>query len=59
MIREGKGAKDRVVMLPRPLVEDLKEQMGRSRALWAAGSCLGRARRRDAGGTCTQVPARG
>ena len=41
VIREGKGAKDRVVMLPRPLVEDIKEQMGRSRALWAADRASG------------------
>jgi integron integrase len=34
VVREGKGAKDRVVMLPRTLVEPLREQMARSRALW-------------------------
>jgi site-specific recombinase XerD len=35
-VREGKGAKDRVVMLPRPLIGALKDQMADSRALWAA-----------------------
>ena len=35
-MREGKGAKDRVVMLPHSLVPALREQLARSRALWAA-----------------------
>jgi integron integrase len=34
VVREGKGAKDRVVMLPRTLVELLQKQLARSRALW-------------------------
>jgi integron integrase len=35
-VREGKGAKDRVVMLPKPLIRPLKRQIADSRALWAA-----------------------
>jgi integron integrase len=35
-VREGKGAKDRVVMLPRPLVRPLKDQIANSRALWGS-----------------------
>jgi hypothetical protein len=34
VVREGKGAKDRVVMLPRSLVQSLREQLARSRRLW-------------------------
>jgi len=36
VVREGKGNKDRVVMLPSALTEALRSQLGRSRALWAA-----------------------
>jgi len=36
IVREGKGAKDRVVMLPQSLVPALREQLGRVRAVWAA-----------------------
>ncbi len=36
VVREGKGGKDRVVMLPHSLVPALKEQLARSRALWTA-----------------------
>jgi integron integrase len=35
VVREGKGAKDRVVMLPATLVPALREQMARARVLWA------------------------
>lgn len=35
VVRSGKGDKDRVVMLPLTLVEPLREQLARSRALWA------------------------
>jgi integron integrase len=35
VVREGKGGKDRVVMLPAPLTVSLKEQIAHSRALWA------------------------
>lgn len=35
IVREGKGGKDRVVMLPRSLQASLQEQLARSRALWA------------------------
>ena len=37
VLREAKGGKDRVVMLPQTLVQPLREQLARSRALWAAG----------------------
>lgn len=36
IVREGKGAKDRVVMLPQSLAPALREQLGRARLLWAA-----------------------
>ena len=36
VVRSGKGDKDRVVMLPRSLSQDLRAQLARSRALWGA-----------------------
>lgn len=36
VVRHGKGAKDRVVMLPAPLMESLKSQLAHSRSIWAA-----------------------
>jgi len=36
VVREGKGGKDRVVMLPRSLEVPLRDQLARSRALWEA-----------------------
>lgn len=36
VVREGKGGKDRVVMLPRALAEPLRVQLQRSHALWEA-----------------------
>jgi integron integrase len=36
IIREAKGNKDRVVMLPRALVSELREQMLSARAIWEA-----------------------
>jgi integron integrase len=36
VVRDGKGGKDRVVMLPRALEPALREQLDRSRLLWAA-----------------------
>lgn len=36
VVREGKGGKDRVVMLPRSLERALRAQLARSRALWDA-----------------------
>jgi len=36
IVREGKGAKDRVVMLPASVVPALHEQMAQARQLWAA-----------------------
>jgi len=41
IVREGKGAKDRVVMLPASLVPALREQMARARAWWAADRAAG------------------
>jgi len=35
IVREGKGGKDRVVMLPQSLRHALHEQLARARALWA------------------------
>lgn len=34
VVRSGKGQKDRVVMLPKPLITALREQLARSRLLW-------------------------
>lgn len=42
VVREGKGAKDRVVMLPTSLVPALREQMSRARLLWSADREAGR-----------------
>lgn len=36
VVRQGKGGKDRVVMLPASLVDALRDQLARSRAFWAA-----------------------
>lgn len=38
---EGKGGKDRVVMLPQHLVPSLHEQMARARVLWEADRSTG------------------
>jgi len=42
IVRQGKGAKDRVVMLPESLVPALREQIARARLLWAADRQHGR-----------------
>ena len=42
VVREGKGGKDRVVMLPESLVPALREQMAKARILWAADHADGR-----------------
>ena len=42
VIRAGKGGKDRSVMLPLTLVDGLREQLARARALWAADREAGR-----------------
>ena len=42
VVREGKGAKDRVVMLPASLVRSLRMQMAEARILWAADRQAGR-----------------
>jgi integron integrase len=36
IVRDGKGSKDRVVMLPRSLEQPLREQLAVSQALWSA-----------------------
>jgi integron integrase len=36
IVREGKGGKDRAVMLPQRLVTGLREQLARARVLWGA-----------------------
>jgi integron integrase len=40
-VREGKGGKDRVVMLPDSLVADLRAQLGGSRLIWGADVAAG------------------
>jgi integron integrase len=41
VVREGKGFKDRVVMLPASLEQPLQEQIRRSHAVWAADRAAG------------------
>jgi integron integrase len=41
VVREGKGAKDRVVMLPAALEQPLRRQLARSHACWAADRACG------------------
>jgi integron integrase len=41
VVREGKGAKDRVVMLPAALEAPLREQLAQSHAVWAADRAAG------------------
>jgi len=43
IVREGKGGKDRVVMLPASLREPLHAQLLRARAVWAGDRAAGRA----------------
>lgn len=42
VVREGKGGKDRVVMLPRTLEEPLRDQLRHSHLLWQADRAAGR-----------------
>ena len=42
IVREGKGGKDRAVMLPQRLVSALREQLARARLIWAADQEAGR-----------------
>jgi integron integrase len=42
VVREGKGGKDRVVMLPDSLSSALREQLAQSRTLWTADRAAGR-----------------
>lgn len=42
VIREGKGRKDRAVMLPKSLKSALREQIARARIQWAADQATGR-----------------
>ena len=41
VVREGKGAKDRVVMLPAVLEAPLREQLAQAHAVWAADRAAG------------------
>ena len=43
IVREGKGGKDRVVMLPDSLIAPLREQLAAARTLWLADVAQGRA----------------
>ncbi|GAB4570025.1 MAG: class 1 integron integrase IntI1 [Rhizobacter sp.] len=43
VVREGKGAKDRVVMLPASLVVALRDQMAQAKRLWGADRAAARA----------------
>jgi integron integrase len=42
IVREGKGGKDRAVMLPQSLIPDLKQQLAKARILWSADQAAGR-----------------
>ena len=46
IVREGKGGKDRVVMLPQSLVQGLRQQLNAARSLWMQDQAAGR------GGVC-------
>jgi integron integrase len=41
VVREGKGAKDRIVMLPQSLEQRLHQQLGRAHALWSDDRAAG------------------
>jgi integron integrase len=43
VVRDGKGGKDRVVMLPASLTDALRAQVAQSRAVWAEDRAAGRA----------------
>ena len=43
LVREGKGGKDRVVMLPQALAADLREHLARGRLVWGADVAAGQA----------------
>ena len=43
VVREGKGGKDRALMLPDALREPLRQQLSRSHALWSKDRAAGRA----------------
>lgn len=43
VVREGKGFKDRITMLPASLVSDMRQQLARSRARWLSDASEGRA----------------
>lgn len=42
IVREGKGAKDRLVMLPQSLASSLREQLSRARMYWEQDQAAGR-----------------
>ena len=42
IVREGKGGKDRALMLPQSLIPALKEQLAKARVLWSADQAAGR-----------------
>ena len=42
VVRDGKGGKDRVTMLPQSLLADLRQQCARSRAFWEQDRALNR-----------------
>lgn len=42
IVREGKGGKDRAVMLPQSLIPSLQQQLAKARVLWSADQAAGR-----------------
>lgn len=42
IVREGKGGKDRAVMLPQSLIPSLKQQLAKARTLWSTDQAAGR-----------------
>ena len=59
IVREGKGKKDRITMLPVALTPSLREQLAYARALWGADRAAGRPRIELPGALARKYPRAG